>query len=390
MSFGFSLGDFIATFQLISKATSLVQNAPGDYQDLVSQMQTLQFALNKVREIGWLEDEECETSTIQDSVQKCNASLQVFRNRVKDYDASLGKWSTAGRLKQLRKKLIWGATGQAEAAQKLQHELAGYVGCLNMALQVYSIKKTEQQHVEVRAVIEETCREVYLLQLNSNNERKSSSSSSFIQDIEAVGSLPARLLTVIRKEDETRRAPQAASGPLYGEITFQDPVVLHDAMGRRIPIPSEYSLGLIQVVLCYYFQSGPGRDCVESRYYDLFYSDDKSRKLNAGDSTPLVPGSSIIMAIWVSQRMSGCCPKSSCPGGRIAAGAARGYTCETCGIWFDAFDSTSEKGVQGIENTSGRSQQRLIRRGSRHSDPFKFIKLTAPDDFLDNSQITCG
>ena len=318
MSFGFSVGDFIATLQLVLKATSLVQNAPGDYQELVTQLQTLQYALDEVREIGWLEAEKSEASAIQVTVQQCNASLQAFQDRMEGYDASLGRWSNAGKLRRLKRKLMWGATGQAEKAQKLQQELAGYVGCLNMALQVYNIKKTHQQHVEVREALEETSRELSLQLLFPKNETESSSLSSLKQDIKRI---PGRLRSAIQNDEDI---PDVGFDPQYGRIGFQAPVILNDAMGRRIPIPSEYNMGLVQVVLCFYFQTGPGRDCVEGRYYDLFYSNDKSQKLGVDDNAPLIPGSTITMAIWVSQRMSGCCPKKSCPGGQITKTAGGG------------------------------------------------------------------
>lgn len=320
MSFGFSVGDFIATLQLVLKATSLVQNAPGDYQELVTQLQTLQYALDEVREIGWLEAEKSEASAIQMTVQQCNASLLAFRNKMKDYDASLGRWSNAGKLRRLKRKLMWGATGQAENAQRLQQELAGYVGCLNMALQVYNIKKTHQQHVEVREALGETCRELSLQLLYPKNETESSLFPSLKQDIK---SIPGRLRSAIQRDEDI---PEVRFNPLYGRIGFQAPIILNDAMGRRIPIPSEYNIGLVQVVLCFYFQTGPGRDCVEGRYYDLFYSHDKNRKLSVDGNAPLIPGSSITMAIWVSQRMSSCCPKKSCPGGQIAKTADGGCT----------------------------------------------------------------
>lgn len=66
---------------------------------------------------------------------------------------------------------------------------------------------------------------------------------------------------------------------------------------------------------------------------------------------------------------------------------------ETCGIWFDGLSSTCEEGMREIENTPDWPQSQRIRRGSRHSDPFRFVKLTMPGDGLevvDSSQVTCG
>ena len=73
-------------------------------------------------------------------------------------------------------------------------------------------------------------------------------------------------------------------------------------------------MDLVQAIISVHFQNGPGRDCVRQRYYELFYSEDRSRKLFASNTTPMIPGSSITMAVWVREKLDDRCSRSSCRG----------------------------------------------------------------------------
>ena len=59
---------------------------------------------------------------------------------MKKYDQSLGRKSSAGNTKKVERKLRLGTSNNAAEVQKLQQELAGYVGSINVALGLYNMR----------------------------------------------------------------------------------------------------------------------------------------------------------------------------------------------------------------------------------------------------------
>jgi hypothetical protein len=99
---------------------------------------------------------------------------------------------------------------------------------------------------------------------------------------------------------------------------FQAPLLVEDALGRKLPVPSEYDFDLLNGVLKLRFQKGPGSGDVMLGNYELFDTCNSKRVITA--NTRLLPGSKITMAILVNKPLieDDHCPMQSCRSNRTS------------------------------------------------------------------------
>lgn len=147
MSFGFSVGDFVAVAKLIKEISSCLQDGQGakqDYQDLLRELECLEQAL---RRLDQLQQSPASTSSVNlDSIKyaalSCRRPLEQFLGKIRKYDKSLGLWGKSGVIKTATDKLKWGF-GQKEEVGKLQAYLNIHVGTINILLAEYGLEKME-------------------------------------------------------------------------------------------------------------------------------------------------------------------------------------------------------------------------------------------------------
>lgn len=101
------------------------------------------------------------------------------------------------------------------------------------------------------------------------------------------------------------------TGPDTRWSFFQAPLAVEDALGFRFPVPSEYDFSLLEAVIRQRFKDGPGSWEVRAGNYEYFQTTNSNRVFS--DSTRLLPGSSITMAIIVtSPALDEVCPMPRC------------------------------------------------------------------------------
>ena len=97
---------------------------------------------------------------------------------------------------------------------------------------------------------------------------------------------------------------------------FQQPVKFEDALGRVLPVPSEYGWGVnfsclplrsngayfmqkINAIILDQFSASPGHEKVLSGEYELFNSIDTKQTLSPSEIGTLIPGMSVTMAFVI-------------------------------------------------------------------------------------------
>ncbi|KAK6083999.1 hypothetical protein SCUP515_01695 [Seiridium cupressi] len=83
---------------------------------------------------------------------------------------------------------------------------------------------------------------------------------------------------------------------------FQAPVILEDALGRKLSVPSEYDLYLLNMIILHKSKDGLGSAEVCDGDYEIF--DTKTPHSILTSEVALKPGSSIMMTIIVPQTYS--------------------------------------------------------------------------------------
>jgi hypothetical protein len=176
MSFGFSVGDFLAAGKLTAEIISSLKDAGGaksEYQQVLRELECLNRALQHLDQI------QCSNSTLSknlDSIKyaaaSCRHPLEEFLNKIKKYNKSLGIWSKEGVIKGTADKLRW-TLGKKEEVAKLQCYLNVHVGTINMLLAEHGIEmldmtsaKREANDLSIHERLEDSRRVIENIQGN--------------------------------------------------------------------------------------------------------------------------------------------------------------------------------------------------------------------------------
>ena len=161
MSFGFSIGDFIAVGTLIIDITNSLREADGsklEYQELLRELESLQHALSHLDKLQLRDSPSTTLDSIKYAALSCRRPLEDFLRKIQKYDRSLGVWSKRSQWKSATGKLQW-AYGHKEEIQKLQSYLNIHIGTINLLLAEHGLEmmniastqaSVDQVHVQER------------------------------------------------------------------------------------------------------------------------------------------------------------------------------------------------------------------------------------------------
>jgi hypothetical protein len=135
MSFGFSVGDFIAVAKLIKHITSIVGHGPSEqYQSLSLELHALQRALHAIEHINAPTGREIAINSIKVAALMCQHPLEEFSAKLRKY-AVLDPSSSNrdDRVRLLTTKVNW-KLRMEDDVRNLRAYLIAHVGSLNMRL----------------------------------------------------------------------------------------------------------------------------------------------------------------------------------------------------------------------------------------------------------------
>jgi hypothetical protein len=150
MSFGFSLGDFLAASNLISQVICALREAGGSsfqYQRLRLELDAVGLALREVDQLVPVEGLEATVEAIKATALSCQLPLREFLQSIVKYDKGLGMGHSAGIMKDVLYKVKWVASKKLEATMKLRAEIVGYLGGINLLLGLYQVSVTLPTYV---------------------------------------------------------------------------------------------------------------------------------------------------------------------------------------------------------------------------------------------------
>jgi hypothetical protein len=150
MSFGFSLGDFLAASNLVSQVICALREAGGSsfqYQRLRLELDALGLALREADQLVPVEGLEATVEAIKATALSCQLPLREFLQSIVKYDKGLGMGHSAGIMKDVLYKVKWVASKKLEATMKLRAEIVGYLGGINLLLGLYQVSVTLPTYV---------------------------------------------------------------------------------------------------------------------------------------------------------------------------------------------------------------------------------------------------
>lgn len=145
MSFGFSVGDFLAAGQLTVNIVASLRESGGakaEYQDLIRELESLHYALQHLDKLQAKTGSSTSLDSIKYAALSCRRPLEQFLSKIQRYDRSLGVWAKndTNTFKGTVDKVRW-AFGQRDEIRKLQSYLNVHVATINMLLAEYGLEK---------------------------------------------------------------------------------------------------------------------------------------------------------------------------------------------------------------------------------------------------------
>ena len=136
MSFGFSVGDFVAAANLIAEIISALRtSSTSAYHELVVELHNLERALDDIEHLKCVPEQIPAATAVKVAALTCRFPLDEFATKFKKFQCLQGQ-ETLGvrqRMNVWRLKLEWGFTMEEEV-QRLRTYLVAHVGSLNMRL----------------------------------------------------------------------------------------------------------------------------------------------------------------------------------------------------------------------------------------------------------------
>lgn len=171
--------------------------------------------------------------------------------------------------------------------------------------------------------------------------------------------------TNISSVEQLERMGQQCPPPDLRYTWLQEPVRLEDPLGRYIPIPSEYSFGMMEVVIVERCKAGPGARKIAKGQYQISNARNSNQIISKSRFTGLIPGLQLRMAVFMYEvdTQTGRCPVLMCGSSNVIRQRGRGQdmVClihfvratlstrlttksDVCKIWFSPESKESERG----------------------------------------------
>jgi hypothetical protein len=136
MSFGFSVGDFLAAASVIKDIVKCLKASGGsasEYQELMLEIDGLQNALTKIEHLKGSAERTPTINGIKVAALNCQFVLRNFLEKLKEYEKSLAYGKTRGLVVDSTKKVKYELAMQTEV-QNLRAYLMMHTGSLNLRL----------------------------------------------------------------------------------------------------------------------------------------------------------------------------------------------------------------------------------------------------------------
>ncbi|KAL8784941.1 MAG: hypothetical protein Q9213_003683 [Squamulea squamosa] len=358
MSFGFSVGDFLAVARLINDVIdALRSSSTSEFSELTRELHAVQHSLDEIEHLQPPPGQELAVNAIKVAALLCQHPLDDFSKKLAKYEA-LGQvgGTKKEQVKKWRLKLQWGFTMEEEV-QKIRVILAAHMASLNVRISTCGLTSASIAVQKVDCLhdrLTHTHNAVLGIEKATQSQNVASrDTKTFLQTLlsllqhnllpkmEVLIDLANRLWTSnVQILNLLTRIQYTNATPDVQHTYFQPPCQFEDALGRLLIVPSDTAdyIQMLRAIISARFSSGPGRDKVQSGEYEIFNTSDNSQLLSESDGQSLVPGMKITMAFVIGRyqrRTLHQCPRPGCRAREFKRKSAGGRTCTACDVWFD-------------------------------------------------------
>ncbi|KAL9046037.1 MAG: hypothetical protein Q9214_001031 [Letrouitia sp. 1 TL-2023] len=333
--FGFSAGDFLATIRLIKDIINALQSSStSEFRELALELHGYSRALYEIEHLRPSAGQECTINDVKVVALGCKHPLDEFMVKLKKYKA-LDHISSnkKERINKEKLKLQWGLT-MKEEVQRMRAIMAARMRILNTRLLTQGLISSSLLGLEIGAAQEEIA-DIHkaVLDIKTDSQTQNGIFPQLNVLVGMVRQIWETNVQIIRLLIQLQNITQA---PDLRHTWFQPPCRFENALGRVIPVPSEYSLSQLRAIISEQFKAGPGHENVLFGEYELFNTFNTSQRLSESELDGLVPD--ITMAFVIGRSVShamNLCPRAKCHAPGSTPVKAGGRVCTSCNAWFD-------------------------------------------------------
>jgi hypothetical protein len=136
VSFGFSVGDFIAVIELVGTVADALRssgNAGAEYRELVSQLLSLELELIQVKDLEFEESQYEQVVALRQAAAQCRRTIDGFLERVRKYQPTLGGAGSSLKIKDWWMKIKWAVFKKDDVA-RFKADLLSYTENIQLLL----------------------------------------------------------------------------------------------------------------------------------------------------------------------------------------------------------------------------------------------------------------
>lgn len=136
IGFGFSVGDFLATFKLVRTVIDTLRessNSGSAYRELLNELCSLETALLRVKRIDLDESRHVDKLALRQAAAQCQRTIDSFWKKVQKYQLHLQDGGTSSKIKDGWTRIKW-AVCRKENVQNFRTEIAAQTGSIEVLL----------------------------------------------------------------------------------------------------------------------------------------------------------------------------------------------------------------------------------------------------------------
>jgi len=342
MSFGFSVGDFIAALELVGTVVTSLRETGGaksQFRELTQELFSLEQALLRVKQLEFEEHQYVEYVALKQAASQCRHTIDQFWTGASRYQKHLLGQGKASAVKTAWLKVQW-TLFKADELARFKTDIAAHTQSILVLLATLQMQRMDLQSKSnstgfntLRNLLQESFHQCY--------DRISQMSNAIGGSI-AQGEHLIRRTTLIFQTNirifQTVCSIHTMLSQIPQGVERQQPVYMIDALGKTSPFHLDFvrSADAFRAVLKFNFEKVPsGLRKIESGEFRLHdQATGRLIDLSKEWATCFLPGQRIEMRMvfnWTT-RKRGCCPACGrrCP--KIKG--SRDTQCKLCGLTF--------------------------------------------------------
>jgi hypothetical protein len=136
VGFGFSVGDFISALELVATVADALRDSgesSTEFRAIVTQLQTLQTALESVKSLEVDDEQQGEVIALRQAAAQCQKTIEAFWEKVKKYQPHLKAGGSGSKVKGGWMKIRWAVCKKDDLAN-FKMDLVGHTESIQLLL----------------------------------------------------------------------------------------------------------------------------------------------------------------------------------------------------------------------------------------------------------------